>query len=362
MANLENLDKVLGVGLASTWGTAVNADKAYDGDFTFSATQGQSRGVDVNQKYLTRLRRTDLSVSANFSGMVTYEGVWADLAWAFLRGGTETPAEQNVGEGDYLHTMSCANNTAPFYTVAWMENSTTALEIPSFQVQSMTYNSPIGQAATFSFDGVGDRFVQNGENTYAELETLGGSGANYEMAILGCAGTPANHYVRLGDTADALTSGDNIPVTNFTFTMNRQETAQRTTRGANSPYILQPRESGRVIGTLSVTLNVEDTSVIDPIATWLAGTIETSSEFQLEYVVDGSQIGAGDNRTIKWQFPYLCYSTERPTEFNRVEDVVSNPVLTFEIMADPDGTQATAQTATTPSLLITNSLSAAYSS
>lgn len=362
MANLENLDKVLGIGLATTWGTAVTVDKAYDGDMTWSGSQGQSVGVGVNQKFRRNIRRTDLTVGASFSGMCTYEGVWIDLAWSFLRGGTETPAEQNAGEGDYLHTMTMANNTAPFYTVAWMENSTTALEIPSLQIQSMTYNSPLNQAATFTFEGVGDRVVQNGENTYAELETLGGSGANYEMAILGCAGTPANHYVRLGGTDAALTSSDDIPVNNFTFTMNRQETSQRTTRGANSPYILQPRETGRILGTLSVTLNVEDTSVIDPIATWLNSTTEANQNFQLEYVVDGSQIGAGDNRTIMWQFPYLCYGAERPTEFNRVEDVVSNPTLTFEIMATPDESTPTGQTADTPSLLVTNSLSAAYSS
>ena len=362
MANLEDLDKVLALSKGSTWGTAVNATVPYDGMFSWTGTQEQSRGVGVNQKYLTHIRRTNFSVEATFEGMYTFDGAINHLLFGMIRPTSSTPSEQNVGEGDYLHTWALGHpSSIPFYTIAWMENSTTALEIPSFQVQSITINAPINQPMTYSVTGVGDRIVQGGENTYAELETVGGSPLAYDMAIFGCGGTPANHFFRLDDDTSGLASGDDMPVNNVSFTLSRAETAQRTTRGANSPYILQPRETGRVTGQLSFTLNVEDVSAIDFMADFIASTTETAKNYQAKFLVDGPQIGSGDNKTFEAQFPYLCYSTERPTGFNRNEDQISNPVVTFEIMGDPSYSPKTGQNDDVPmSLLLTNTRSTSY--
>lgn len=337
MAITESNAKRAAIRAGATWGTAVALDSSsggipLDGEINWSATQGVSQGVDVNAKALTHSRRTDLSTSVSISGEATYDGSWPQLLYSVLRTGSYTPTEQNTGEGDYQHVLAKADPTAiPFYTVGLIGDDGDVLEFPSVQFQSLTWSHAVNAAAQVQVEGIADRFVKSGATNAASVFNTTNLTANtdYEPVCLG----GANHYFRLGKADGALSSSDDKIITNYSISLTRNESTNRATRGVNSPYVLQPRQVGRFTGQLSVTL--KDADEEDVLQEWLDGTIEAAADYyQAEIFVDGSQIGSGDNRSVKWNFPFMAFSAERPTSFNRTYDGnISEVTITFDLMS-----------------------------
>lgn len=369
MGNVENSQKVIGISRATTWGTAVAVTDAYDGNLTTPITRSQSIGVDVNSKFNRYIRTTDESVNVNLTGMATYDGAWLHGAYGIYRfetPGTGTaPVEQTGGQGDYLHTWDQVGfPAAPFYTLNWHVGSTVAAYIPSVQFQSLSMDFPVNNAATFSLAGVGNRLLREtstgATNGTANLDTIGAVFPPYELVCFG--DSSVNHYFRLGPTSGSLTSTQNMPVRRVAFSMTRGEQTYRATAGANSYYIQQPREVSRFSGTLTVDFALEEFSGYEPLAAYLAQFLETDHLYHAELFIDGSAIGTGDNRSLKFQFPFLNIAGEKPTGYDRDGDGPVTVSVTYQIMQVPAGLSTPpGQNSNTPSFEILNERSTGYS-
>lgn len=371
MANLENTEKVCGIVRSPTWNANTAVTEAYDGDFTYTATKTQSAGVDVNSKFQSYLRTVDESVGVTLSGPMTYDGSWLHALYGvhrFEAPGTGTaPTEQTPLQNDYLHEWDGTGTPSeiPFYTMAWQVNSDVNGLIPSVQFQSATLNFPVNAPANYSIQGVGNRLTTvtntGGVNGRDELNTLASAGRQaYTQILMGPASN--NSYFRLGATSAALDANDSMPVTNVSITLNRSETSFRTTSGSTSRWIQQPCETGRVTATMSVTFNQEEIGGYDAFSNWISQVIETDHSYQAELQVTGAGVASGLRRRFVMQFPFLNLSAERPSEYQRVEDVLSSPTVNFTVMQAPASVGTpTGMAANTPSIQILNQRSTGYS-
>lgn len=254
---------------------------------------------------------------------MTYGQSWIALL-ASVAGTESVPAEQTVGEGDYLVTHDIADSTAISWTLCWTIETDRVLAIPSVQITGFTISQAINGAGTVTFRGIADRIIESSANTAAEVAAA--TSYNYETCTLG--GT--NHYFRIDaySTGTALSSLDEKTITSYTVTLDRPFVQRRGLRGANTAYTLAPLQTGPIEASLQVVHSELDNATFDMITYWT-----TPSFLMAELFVDGSAIGAGVNRSIKLQFPTLKVKGAFPAG----HDVASNnglfaPSITFDML------------------------------
>lgn len=332
MAVISTNNVVAALKKGSTWGTEADITSGginlYASQISISGGFGDFLPRDFGQ---AGKRSNNARLAGNFDVTITcdltYGQGWIALA-AGLLGSEEVPAEVNVGEGDYRSAHDVADlTTGLFWTLVYSIETDRAIAIPSLKVSSMTMTADVNQPGSVTFNCVADAIIESSANTVSEITAL--TDYEYETATLG--GT--NHYFRLDSysTTTALTNADDKTILGFTMAMSRPLQRRFALRGASSRYTQEPLQFGPIDATLQLRLSELDNATFDAFGDWVSPSFKMA-----EFFIDGSIIGAGANRSIKLQFPYLKIKGQIPAG----HDVPNNnslmlPVVTYDMLKAP---------------------------
>lgn len=354
MASQNFYDVDAGIAVGSTWGTAAAVtDALHFSTITFNPTWTKHIGADALTGYFrneAHSQKGALSVPFQATGMGTYDGAWLKLLAGFFGTTTGSPSEVNASEGDYQHTIALTAPTSSipkFFTIAWDTESDEVIELPSVFITQISWTHQANGQLTWSITGVADKVVYSGdstpENTAAEVAAL--TPPSYEECIL--AGT--NSYVRVAafSSSTALDSGDDQQVLSYSVSYSRAIQEQRPTRGANTPYIVRPKEVGKITGTFGFTLAEVDEGVIDPLEQWM-----DHDHIMAEVFFDGTIIGAGANRSHKIQLPSLRPGDGSPGGYGPQKGQLMTPQVSYEIYQSD--TAAAGMSVSVPTHVIVN--------
>lgn len=331
---------IVAIGLGGTWGTAIDLTgvgvgyKMYVTSLELASSREQFIPRDIGfagQRKFQKLLGIDGTITLTCD--LTFGQMWTQIVAAFM-GISSVPAEQTGGEGDYLHSFTMADNATNFSTLVWTPETDEVIEIPSIKWNQIQFTLPAANVGTFTATGQISDVVNNANavNNYSDVSGLTFLNTTYEPVCIG--GT--NHYFRLDDYSDsvALTNADDKEIITTQITLNREHFMQKSLRAGATFDVPLPRDNAQITGQLSVTLDEIDSSVLDSITEWLASDTRKMAEI----FVDGSQIGAGENRSYKWQFPQLRPASEVPQGYGiEGPSVFPTPTQVYEIFAVPDG-------------------------
>lgn len=254
------------------------------------------------------------------------------------------PAEQNAGEGDYLHSFtmnSTANNI--YGTFAYELTSAKVAELPSCACRSFQT----------SFGGTNEILQAQVELLGNDLELATSVNTNAVISASTnidseCVIVKLEDQFWLNAESDgALDSGDQYDITSYTRVLSRpQEFSGQVKGSAGNPAPL----AGEIIsGTLSVVIEaLDDISKFD---SWNAG-----DTFKCALIVEGSQIGAGDNKTWAEYTPRI--KLVQAPKYNITDAGYNSVMLDFVILQAT--TAPTGMASTLPYLQITNEQTTNY--
>lgn len=340
-----------------TWGSAADAAagspkagrKFHVSSVSINSSFGSSTTADNGyDNFLTALTQQELTVEVSITCELTIANIWPQALYSFMCGGgvTQTPAENNTGEGDYLHVGTMTSSVAgEFLTFAHKLEDDKAMEIPSLKITGITTGMTVNRVPTITFTGIGDKVVYPAvTNTHTKIDTLDAD-PTYRVAY-----GAANHYFRLAtrSTSTELDSGDDLQITAWNMSMQRAYDRGFVLRGANSKYTLEPLQIGPITGTLSFTLLSYDDAVKDIMADWLANTAMMASCY-----MDGTQIGAGDNRSLQFLWNKLQPTGPIPSPNGPSGNGRVSPTMQYTILdVDTDTETATAGMTTTKAMRV----------
>lgn len=335
MAGQTTNDTIVGFKKISTWGTAVavtstNAFKLKVSQLSLSGGFGVINTRDTGfGKKIEDVARGVFTGNITVSMDLSYNQPWTALFASVM--GTEGNASSEItaSQGDYSHTIDLSDSISNSSMIAWTLAFTTEesvgaklIELPSVKFFSASISQDVNAQGTVTFQGFFDKVVTSGWTTsYANLTGLSGT-TPYEIAILG--GT--NHYLRMNASSGGSLSGSNdIPIQNYTITLNRPLSTRYALRAANSSYTYEPLDLGLIDGQVSFRLLEINASTLDHLANWSAATDQKAELF-----IDGTQIGSGVNRSIKIQLPALEPSPGLPAGYDIPNNnSFQNPIAAF---------------------------------
>lgn len=267
------------------------------------------------------------SFDFSFSSEITFSQPWLAMLAGIL--GTEsTPAEQTVGEDDYLVNMDVADATEGlFYTVAYTTETNQVMVVPSFTPMQATLEIPLNGAPTFTCSGVADQAYYSTSNTVAELKAL--VPYDYEEAEFGGTG----HYMRFADfsTSVALDSGDEKDVESVRINFNRAKERLYGARGALSKFTKEPLQLGLLDVTVDITLAQLNSADFPVMEWWQDPTFKMG-----EIYLSGQQINGGVDKSLKIQLPRLKAKGALPGGMNvSSNNGLFKPTMTFDCLKSP---------------------------
>jgi hypothetical protein len=175
------------------------------------------------------------------------------------------------------------------------------IEFPSFKPTQFQLNLAVNQKGTWSATGQVGKWnvstVDTPTNTAAEVDALSYPTSSAQAVRL----AGANMYVRLADysAATALDSGDNQQLTAVEISISRPSDSVRVTRGADSPYPIEPMQTGDTIVQIGLQYAEVDQTVHD-----VAGDFKSEGTKMLEIYTKGDAIGSG-YKSMKIQVPSM---------------------------------------------------------
>lgn len=330
MASISTNDVIVGIKTGTTWGTAVSVSGGYSlrcSQMTLSGGFDTFLPRDIGLgALLTDVKQLNFNGTISITCDTTYNQAWQHLL-AMVQGREQTQAEQTGGQGDYLHcTHTKGSSSGMFSTVAWLIEDDRCVEIPSVKWVSAQYQTASNNVGSWTFTGIFYSIQVAVTNSVAILNAL--SGRTYESSVLG----GASAYIRISSYMtglNTLSSTHDKQISNFTATLNRPMTSRFTLRGANSPYTLEPFQTGPVRTNVTVQAAETDDSITDLISDW-----QNQTPRMLELYAQGTQIGSGTNNAIKLRFPYLKAIGNLPTGYDvQGNNTLMQPSLQFEALS-----------------------------
>lgn len=333
MAENQHFDRWFGVTKGATWGTVVDVATAggilhtnQPGD-SWQIGGGITRAPEFSKnnnirKFHDQRHDATFNVSYHYDFNGLASGM---LIGAFMGSSTDSPSENTSSQGDYAHAMPLSAATTKFLTVAGVLETDEAIEGESAQPTSLTISGAQNDPLRVDVSGVVSKVVSSyeatPENTKAEL-----AGMTYPTPDLAfCNGT--NLYCRINASGGgALSSSDDIKIMSFSYQVARSPYISWVFDGAGTSVMQQPRyPSPFSTYQLSLTLDRLDESILDIMSYFQSGT-----ELKAELLVDGEQIGSGDNASIKISVPKMvAISNPLPSSSHASQ---MNPTIVFTCM------------------------------
>lgn len=299
MAIITTDNAVLGISQGVTWGAAVAATTRLRASNLVIDKQVnilRSRAHDTGNRIKSLCYGAE-TVGMTFTTPITFGNAWWMLL-ATLFSDQSTPAEQNVGEGDYLSTFDLTGLNDKFITVAFLLENDVVVECPSVKLDSMSLAFTPNDRGTATFTGIVSNYIHTGTTTSAAaLNALTHEQAEQEICF-----NTTNTYLRYGNysTGTPLSSSNDLKITGFNMDVQRPLARRYALRGANTPSTLEPLTAGQTQVTGQIRTSAFDDSEVDFITDQ-----DNKTAKMIEVFDDGDQIGAGDNNSLKIQIPSL---------------------------------------------------------
>ena len=229
-------------------------------------------------------------------------------------------SEQNASEGDYLHVIHYSA-TRRFGTLAAQASDSTSakvLEFPSTYFKSVTIQ-PKGVPGYLMMDFemlATDRELATAVNTWSTINSATRT-SDEQVEVLKDADVWLNTQA-----GGALSSSDKVNIKSFTFTLTRDlEPSNEITGSATDGA---PLDVGYMSGVLTLEL-----AGLDNFDYYTYAEAETALKCLLAF--EGSQIGAGDNKSFKIYIPRMKLIDD--PQYNLTEPGLNPHILVFEVLA-----------------------------
>lgn len=349
MAPITGKETLVGIKMATTYGTAVAVDKLLACDsFT------QSRNVEtlmrsplgLNKLFDSNMTQGRASPTIGATTKIGFQNNVEYLLAQFF-GKSSTPAEQNAGEGDYL-TRLTFNTVAPilnpkYLTVAMKDTSTTTLEFPAVAIDSLTITIVPNNYISMDITGIAnDRELSSATNT---TTVLNGLTAPLENEIVVRETDEFLINAQAGGALTTVTDRKVIEQVVISFTKPQESIPLIKGSAGNA----EPTSTGNYTCTLTVTYNtLED-------HTWFTAA-ESGTEYKASFSFEGTQIGAGDNQGFRMYFPRLQIVTD--PEYTATTPGNNKHIVTYTAM--PAISNPTGMNDVHPYVEYTNGIASAY--
>jgi hypothetical protein len=349
MAAITGKETLVGIKMATTYGTAVAVDKLIACD-SFS----QSRNVEklmrsplgLNKLFDTNITQGRATPSISGTTKIGFQNNVEYLIAQFF-GKSTTPAEQTAGQSDYL-TRLTFNTVAPilnakYLTVAMKDTSTTTLEFPAVAIDTLTITIVPNNYISMDFNGLAnDRELGSSTNTTAVLNALSAPTEN-EIVV-----RESDEFLINAQAGGALTTvTDRKVIEQAVITLTKPQESIPLIKGSSGNG--EPTSTGNYTCTLTVTYNtLED-------HTWLTAA-EAGTEYKAGFVFEGTQIGTGANQGFRLYFPRLQIVDD--PEYTATTPGNNKHIVTYTAMqatANPTGMDDK-----NPYIEYTNGISTAY--
>lgn len=294
MAIISGKEAKLSIGVTSTWGTEVTADKliAFD-TFNFNksvAVVDDQSANGLGEVMLSEQSRGAVTCTPQITMKIRSGSGW-EYFLACLMGTSPAPTEQNPSQGDYKHVITMKDSFPDkFLTLAILDSSGTTTVYNSVMVTQMDIsipNAPGSMVATFSL-------LANDENRE--------SVTNRSTIISGVSAPSTTPMIWQTDSdlqfneesAGALGTGDCVSILSAGLTISRPA---QIINEAGCGTASSPSDNGLLDGSFTFTQKgMEDHAYLD------AADDATRSKFLLN-AESTKQIGTGDNHTVAFFSP-----------------------------------------------------------
>lgn len=342
-------DAIAGVGKAVTWGTAIDLTTATVGNRCHFSSISPSISIEkffsndnaASGRYVQAVKDLGFTCGFTISGELSFGQSW-QYFFANLMGADTVGAETTAGQGDYPHKYELESDAyAKLLTFAYSVEDDKTIEFPSVKCVGFQFEQSANATGKWTATCIADRAVYTGTvNTYAKLAALTMPNT-FENAYL--AGT--NAYCRIADwsSSTTMTNTSDRKILSWSLKLDRPLESRRCLQGANTRYIVQPRQLGRVTGEFTVTLNERLASDIDVLLEYMTSNKEKFAEI----MQDGAAIGTGVNTSLKIQLASLKYTADTPGGYGWEGASIPSPVLKFQL-CQPTAAPAGMATLTKP--------------
>jgi hypothetical protein len=348
MAKRPGAERTIGIGVTSTWGTAAEAgaggkivvesfDILKNPEILNAPTIGSGKvmlGTDSQQGQTNPTVPITKHLNFNDAGN--------ELIAQFFGGASLG----TIITGEYSHSiMYESTQNAFFCTVAEGATTTEVREAPSVSVQGLTFSaSSFPGPIQVVYDTLAsERKIASTTNTTATLDA-----ATIASEIRVIADTDDTFRLN-AQAGDALDADDNVSITGFTLTFNKQQELGHEMSGVAGNGA--PSLTGDPVFKATVQVTVKNLEDFTYFTAENAGTAYKGS-----FIFTGSQIASQENYGYQFYFPCMKILEEPTSSTSAPAD---NPLtVTFECMqasSDPTG-----MIDVYPYILIYNDKSAAH--
>jgi len=346
MAPITGKETLVGLKMATTYGTAVAVDKLIACDsFT------QSKNVEklmrsplgLNKIFDTNVQQGRSSPTVGGTVKVGFQNNIEYLIAQFF-GSATTPSETTPSQADYLSQLTF-NSTlnAKYLTMAMKDTTTETLEFPAVGLDSMTFTIIPNQYLNMDFTGMANiRNLASATNTTAVLGALSAPSEN-EIVV-----RESDEFLinaQAGGTLTTVTDRKIIEQAVVSFTKPQESIPLIKGSSGNG----EPTSTGNYTCTLTITYNtLED-------HTWYTAA-DAGTEYKARFQFTGAQIGSGVNQRFSMFFPRLQIIDD--PEYTATTPGNNKHVVTYTVMqatANPTG-----MSSTNPYVEYVNGISVAY--
>lgn len=334
--------------LATAFGTAVaggtgNRIRANSINPNFTSQELVKGVIGSGLIMQDEIQKGRLTPIVSIAGDAGFNNMYDEIAAQFFSA-SSAPAEQTASQSDYLHRLTLsADENRIFGTFAYELETTKVAELPSCAVTSFT--TSYGQAQEYlqvSAELLGNTLVLNSStNTNATMNSA-------TFADTECVRVKESDefYINLQSGGD-FSGGDLFKVMSYTRTLTRPQEQMGNIRGVAGND--RPLMTGLPTGTLTVVLEALEN--INMFTAW-----DTEAYYKCKMVIEGSQIGTGDNKSWIEYCPRIKL-LQAPVYAltNAGYNQVTLNFTLFEASANPTGMDSTR-----PYLELINTRSAAY--
>lgn len=346
MASITGAQTKAGVKVASTWGTAVacGAGNSFAGEITpnFNVTEILARQIGSGNYMLNTATKGTVIPTVSVTADLGYRNN-VDVMIAQMMGTSAAPTEQNAGEGDYLHQITFNTSlNAKYLSFAYQSSSATSIEFPTCAVQSIgiTTNSIPGYidfTAEMVASGVE---LSSTTNTFSSLNSCTFEEGVPELVAVDY----VDNFQTNAESGGAVSGSDQYNITSFELSLTRpQEVIPEIKGSAGNPA---PIATELFDGSFNV--NVKELVDHSYYTIWNAETAQKAV-----VIIQGTQIGGGDNKTFAIYLPRMLLVTE--PQYALTDQGTNSLALNFRLLkaaANPTGMDSTY-----PYFEITNTLS-----
>lgn len=321
MASITGSQANAAVKVASTWGTevATGAGNKLVAEISQSLNAQilNARTLGSGQQMLQNATRGGIQPTVTITMDVGYRNNF-DVLLAVLMGTSGAPAEVTGGQADYKHTITF-NSTlnAKYVTVAYESSSTTTIVFPTCAVRSVTIRTTqIPGYLEASFELLAnDISFSSATNPNATIAATTQTDTDLAAVMF-----DDDFWLDTRGSA-ALASGDQYNLTSYELTLTRPQEFVGEIKGASGNGT--PRASGDFEGSL--TVGVKELADHALFTAWNAET-----EYKSKFLVEGTQIGTGTNKSIAIYLP--CMKLVQEPQYSLVENGINAVTATYTLL------------------------------